>query len=86
MIHSSLSGESIDAIVERYQGKGYGELKKEVGDIVFDFLSDLQKRYKEIVASGVIEEVLREGNAKASRIAEKKVRKVKKKLGFQILK
>src|SRR5699024_1950678 len=69
MIHSSLSGESIDAIVERYQGKGYGELKKEVGDIVFDFLSDLQKRYKEIVASGVIEEVLREGNAKASRIA-----------------
>ena len=86
MIHSSLSGESIDAIVERYQGKGYGELKKEVGDIVFDFLSDLQKRYTEIVASGVIEEVLREGNAKASRIAEKKVRKVKKKLGFQILK
>ena len=56
MIHSSLSGESIDAIVARYQGKGYGELKKEVGDIVFDFLSDLQKRYREIVASGVIEE------------------------------
>ncbi|MFR9118579.1 MAG: hypothetical protein ACLVJX_06710 [Merdibacter sp.] len=86
MIHSSFERESIDAIVERYQGKGYGELKKEVGDIVFDFLSDLQKRYKEIVASGVIEEVLREGNAKASRIAEKKVRKVKKKLGFLILK
>ena len=61
-------------------------LKKEVGDIVFDFLSDLQKRYKEIVASGVIEEVLREGNAKASRIAKKKVRKVRKRLGFQILK
>lgn len=86
MIHSSLSNEPIASIVERFQGKGYGELKKEVGDIVYDFLSDLQARYREIIASGKIDEILREGNAKASYIAEKKLRKVKKKLGFQILK
>ena len=86
MIHSSLSNEPLDALVARFQVKGYGDLKKETGQIVFDFLSDLQSRYREIIASGKIDEILREGNEKASRIAERKLRKVKKKLGFQILK
>ena len=86
MIHSLLSNEPLDALVARFQGKGYGDLKKETGQIVFDFLSDLQSRYREIIASGKIDEILREGNEKASRIAERKLRKVKKKLGFQILK
>lgn len=86
MIHSSLSNEPLDALVARFQGKGYGDLKKETGQIVFDFLSDLQSRYREIIASGKIDEILREGNEKASRIAERKLCKVKKKLGFQILK
>lgn len=86
MIHSSLSNEPLDALVARFQGKGYGDLKKETGQIVFDFLSDLQSRYREIITSGKIDEILREGNEKASRIAERKLRKVKKKLGFQILK
>ena len=86
MIHSSLSGESLESLVSRFQGKGYGDLKKETGGIVFDFLSDLQSRYRDIIASGKIDEILREGNEKASRIAERKLRKVKKKLGFQILK
>ena len=69
MIHSSLSNEPLDALVARFQGKGYGDLKKETGQIVFDFLSDLQSRYREIIASGKIDEILREGNEKASRIA-----------------
>ena len=86
MIHSSLSGESLESLVSRFQGKGYGDLKKETGGIVFDFLSDLQSRYRDIIASGKVDEILREGNEKAARIAERKLRKVKKKLGFQILK
>lgn len=85
-ILSSLTGESIDDIVKRYEGKGYGDFKKEVGQAVFDFLSDLQAKYKEIIASGLIEQVVKDGNEKAGRIAYKKVVKVKKKLGLTILK
>ena len=33
-IHSTISGESIDSIVARYEGKGYGEFKKEVAEVV----------------------------------------------------
>lgn len=85
-ILSSLTGERIDDIVKRYEGKGYGDFKKEVGQTVFDFLSDLQAKYKEIIASGLIEQVVKDGNEKAGRIAYKKVAKVKKKLGLTILK
>lgn len=83
-ILSVLTGESIDSIVNRYHGKGYGELKKEIGDTVEHFLTDLQTRYNEIMKSGICEEVLAKGKEQAQQIAFKKVRKVKKKLGFQI--
>ncbi len=83
-ILSSLNGESIESIVNRYEGKGYGEFKKEVGQQVFDFLSDLQKRYNEIIASGMAEQVIKEGNEKASFIARKKLSKVKRKIGFEV--
>ena len=43
-ILSSLNGESIESIVERYKGKGYGDFKKEVGAAVFDFLSELHAK------------------------------------------
>ena len=83
-ILSSLNGESIESIVNRYEGKGYGEFKKEVGQQVFDFLTDLQKRYNEIIASGMAEQVIKEGNEKASFIARKKLSKVKRKIGFEV--
>ena len=33
-IYSILSGESIDALVERYQGVGYGQFKKDLAEVV----------------------------------------------------
>ena len=83
-IQSALSGEAIDSIVERYQGKGYGELKKEIGATVENFLTELQAKYRDILASGICEKVLANGKEQAQAVAFKKVRKVKKKLGFQI--
>lgn len=85
-IESCLTNETIDSIVERFQGKGYGELKKEVGQVVFDFLTNLQAKYKEIIQSGKIDEVLAQGAEKANYIANKKIRKVYKKIGFTITK
>lgn len=85
-ILSSLKDESIDGIVTRYENKGYGEFKKEVGQAVFDFLTDLQSKYTEIINSGKIDEVIQAGNEKASKIAYKKIAKVKRKLGLSIQK
>lgn len=83
-ILSALTDESIESIVERYQGKGYGELKKETGDVVFNFLNDLQARYQDIISSGKINEILNEGAQKASKVANKKIAKVYRKVGLTI--
>ena len=85
-IQSVLANEPIEDIVKRYEGKGYGELKKEIGQTVFDFLTDLQAKYKKIIESNVIDQVLEEGAKKASYVANKKIRKVYKKIGFTITK
>ena len=83
-ILSSLTNESIESITKRYEGKGYGEFKKEVANAVFEFLTNLQKNYVDILKSGLVEQVITEGNMKASKLAAKKLRKVKRKIGFEI--
>ncbi len=85
-IQSVLSKEPIESIVNRYQGKGYGELKKEIGQTVFDFLTDLQTKYKDVLDRKIVDQVLQNGAQKASIIANKKVQKVYRKVGFTITK
>lgn len=85
-IQSVLAKEPIEAIVSRYQGKGYGELKKEIGQTVYDFLSDLQAKYRDIQDKKIVDQVLLEGAKKANLIADKKIAKVYRKVGFTITK
>ncbi|MBM6677687.1 tryptophan--tRNA ligase [Faecalicoccus pleomorphus] len=85
-IQSVLSQEPIDSIVNRYQGKGYGELKREIGQTVYDFLSDLQAKYKDVLDRKIVDQVLQNGAQKASSIANKKIQKVYRKVGFTITK
>ncbi|MBP3853144.1 MAG: tryptophan--tRNA ligase, partial [Erysipelotrichaceae bacterium] len=85
-IQSALTKRPIEEIIREFEGKGYGDLKKAIGQTVFDFLSDLQSKYKEVVDSGLIDTVLKEGAEKANRIANKKINKVYRKIGFQITK
>ncbi|MBO4991521.1 MAG: glutamate mutase L, partial [Firmicutes bacterium] len=74
-IQSALTKRPIEEIIREFEGKGYGDLKKAIGQTVFDFLSDLQSKYKEVVDSGLIDTVLKEGAEKANRIANKKINK-----------
>lgn len=85
-IQSVLSKEPIESIVNRYQGKGYGELKKEIGQTVFGFLTDLQAKYKDVLDRKIVDQVLQNGAQKANIIANKKVQKVYRKVGFTITK
>lgn len=85
-IQSVLSQEPIDSIVNRFQGKGYGELKREIGQTIYDFLSDLQAKYKDVLDRKIVDQVLQNGAQKASSIANKKIQKVYRKVGFTITK
>ncbi len=82
-ILSSLTGKSIDELVQEYQGAGYGTFKKAVSDVVCNELAELQRKVKEIQESNIIENILEEGAKKASYLARKKLSKVYRKIGLQ---
>jgi tryptophanyl-tRNA synthetase len=84
-ILSSLSNDRPIADIEKeFEGKGYGDFKRAVADVVCAKLEEIQNRYNEIIASGIIEKVLKDGAAKASAIADAKVEKVQKAIGMEI--
>jgi len=83
-ILSTLSGRSIESLVAEFEGQGYGTLKKAVAYEVSVLLGDLQVKYKEILASGIIDDVLKEGKEKASRLAAVKLKEVQKKIGADL--
>jgi tryptophanyl-tRNA synthetase len=47
-ILSSLTGESVGAIEERYGDAGYGQFKADVGDAVVATVEPIQRRYREL--------------------------------------
>ncbi len=65
-LYETLSGDSREAIEAKFEGQGYGTLKKEVANLVIDSLAPLQKRYAEIMADrDGLEHILARGAEKA---------------------
>ena len=85
VILSSLSQKPIDTLVTRFQGAGYGSLKKEVADVVVATLEKIQNNYQAIINSNLIEETLQQGQIKASKIASVTLANVQKKIGLEIV-
>lgn len=62
----------------------YGDFKKAVADKVIEVLEPFQKKYKEVLESGIIDKVLEDGARKASYTANKLLTKVKKTVGLYV--
>lgn len=81
-IYSVITGESIDSIVARYEGCGYGQFKSDLAEVVVAELEPIQNRMKELLNSPIIDEVLDRGAEQANKLAFKKVKKVEYKMGL----
>lgn len=81
-IYSSFSGESIDSLVARYEGHGYGDLKKDLVGITVEALAPIQERFREIRQSQELIDTLKDGAERASAIAEKTMKRVKDRFGL----
>ena len=83
VIQSALTGESIDSLVEKYAGQGYGHLKVDTADALQEFTTPLKARYDELMADrGELERILAKGADTAQEIAQPLVDDVYKKVGF----
>ena len=82
-IHSALSGKSIPDLEEHFSGKGYGELKSELTEIITESLSPVRTKYKELIEDkSYLKSVLAEGAGAAQKQAYKILSKVYRKVGF----
>ena len=81
-IYSSCSGESIEELEAKYEGKGYGDFKQGVANAVINVLKPIQDRYYALLESDQLDDILDNGAEKASVIANKTVAKAKKAMGL----
>ncbi|MDQ0255407.1 tryptophanyl-tRNA synthetase [Evansella vedderi] len=81
-IYSLCSGESIEDLVDKYSGKGYGEFKTDVAEAVVNTLAPIQERYNELINSEELDEILDMGAEKANRQAFKMLKKAEKAMGL----
>jgi tryptophanyl-tRNA synthetase len=82
-IHSAISGQSIDALVAHFDGKGYGDLKGEVAEVVLAEIEPIRNRANELLADPAeLDRLLAKGAAKANEQAEKTLATVYERVGF----
>lgn len=81
-IYASLKNISIDEANRYFKDYNYGNLKREVADIVVLKLGEIQEKYHEIMNSGEIDKILDRGKDITIDIAKKKYEEVVKKVGL----
>lgn len=83
-IYASLTNMSLDEVELHFQNQSYGSFKKAVADVVCSELEQLQQRYHQVLASGLVQEVLNEGAKRARSVANATLQRVKQAIGLWI--
>ncbi|MDK2823982.1 MAG: tryptophanyl-tRNA synthetase [Clostridia bacterium] len=81
-IYSACSGKSLEELEELYKGKGYGEFKKDLAQVVIQTLQPIQERYKSLINSTELDDILNEGAKKANQVANQMMARVEEAMGL----
>lgn len=81
-IYSSLKNISLEETEEYFKDYNYGNLKKEVADLVVEVLLNIQEKYNNLINSNVIDEILDKGREKTNAMAKEKMEEVFNKVGL----
>jgi tryptophanyl-tRNA synthetase len=82
-IHAALSGQTVPQLEEHFAGRGYGDLKKELAEVVTEALAPVQARTAELLAdTAELERVLAAGAARAREVAATTLAAVYDRVGF----
>ncbi len=84
-IFRSLSGDKESDIEGHFAGKGYGDLKNELADLVVASIEPLQKRYREVTkdGGGYIDEVLGQSAERIRPVVEATMSRVRELMGLR---
>jgi tryptophanyl-tRNA synthetase len=82
-IYSALTGEAVTSLEEQYAGKGYGDLKGDLADVVVQFVTPFRERTLELLDDQAhLTAVLKQGAEQAGAVARATLRDVYQRVGF----
>jgi tryptophanyl-tRNA synthetase len=82
-IYSSLTGTPIPELEARYAGLGYGDLKKDLAEVVVEFIRPIQERTKAYLDDPAqLDKLLAIGAEKARAVSSVTLRRAYDRVGF----
>jgi tryptophanyl-tRNA synthetase len=82
-IHAALSGRSVPELEEHFAGRGYGDLKKELAEVVTEFVTPVRERTHELLDDRAeLERLLATGAGRAREVAAKTLATAYERVGF----
>ncbi|WP_457252615.1 tryptophan--tRNA ligase [Pedococcus sp. P5_B7] len=83
VIHSVLSGTPVEEVAASFAGRGYGDLKKEVADVVVERLTPFQERMTELLDDPAeLDRILADGADRAREVAQATMARVRAAAGL----
>ncbi len=82
-IFAALSGRTVDDIAAEYNGRGYGDLKKDLGQLVEEFTTPFRARTLELLDDRAeLDAILHNGAERARAVAAKTLAQAYERIGF----
>jgi tryptophanyl-tRNA synthetase len=82
-IYSSLSNQSLEKSKKEFSGKNFSEFKEKLSSLLVEKISPISKEIKKLLNDQkYLDNILLEGSQKADTIASKKIKEMKKLIGF----
>ncbi|MFC7491485.1 MULTISPECIES: tryptophan--tRNA ligase [unclassified Knoellia] len=83
VIHSTLSGTSVEDLETSFAGRGYGDLKKEVADVVVAAIEPFQARMGQLLDDPAeLDRILASGAERARTVAQSTMARVRESVGL----
>ncbi len=82
-IYSALTGRTVKELEVEYDGRGYGDLKKDLAEVVVDFVTPFRDRTLELLDDPAeLTAVLKKGEDKAREVSDRTLADVYDRVGF----
>nr|WP_053737546.1 tryptophan--tRNA ligase [Nocardia sp. NRRL S-836] len=82
-IFSALTGRTVESLVADYDGKGYGDLKKDLGEVFTEWVTPVQERVRTYLDDPAgLDKILARGAERARDAAAATLRRTYEKIGF----
>ncbi|HBT65384.1 MAG TPA: tryptophan--tRNA ligase [Ruminococcaceae bacterium] len=85
-IYAAITGNTLEEIEAEFAGKGYGDFKVAVAEVVIECLRPIQTRFDELMKDkAYLERIMKQGAERATFISRRTLNKALKKMGFVLV-